>query len=166
MQNAKCKNQTMLRSGGRSVCILTFAFCISLFIASLTTVFTAPQTASNPPTPGAADAQLAGHLRRLLAKTRPSVPAWSRFASASRARGRGSSWPMPTSSIGLARISTLCQARGLKARLVAFYHSASSGWCATASWLPIVQGRACWYQGPNGRSEKAPRVSVRFRAAD
>ena len=49
MQNSKVKMQRhSKRSGMSRVCIWHFAFCISLFIASLTQVFTAPQTPDAP----------------------------------------------------------------------------------------------------------------------
>src|SRR4030095_4739572 len=61
MQNSKCKNLNAKRSVGRSVCILHFASCI-LFVASLTQVFTAPQSSPAPqPSSAAAPADADKH---------------------------------------------------------------------------------------------------------
>jgi mono/diheme cytochrome c family protein len=56
MQNSKCTGERPADTGGRRVCLLPFAFCISLFIASLTQVFTAAQQ-TPPTTPTSADAE-------------------------------------------------------------------------------------------------------------
>jgi mono/diheme cytochrome c family protein len=59
MQKAKCKNLNAKRSGGRGVCILHFAFCIS-FVVSLTQIFTASQAQAPVASPAPeAETQLA-----------------------------------------------------------------------------------------------------------
>src|SRR4029434_5768954 len=61
MQNSKFKMQNQLkRSRVSRVCMLHFAFCISLFVASLTQVFTAVhQAPSAAPASGDAEKQIA-----------------------------------------------------------------------------------------------------------